>query len=360
MSGPLTGVRVIEFEAIGPAPFACMILSDMGADVVRIARPRAAPEEPSEMTRGRRTVTLDLKVAGDRDTAMDLMAGAEIVIEGLRPGVMERLGLGPEEALSRNPALVYGRMTGWGQTGPLSGAAGHDINYIALSGALAAIGTPDTPVPPLNLVGDFGGGSMFLLTGCLAALTHARATGQGQVVDAAMIDGAALLMTPFFERVSRGQWHDVRSANMIDGGTPWYGVYRCADGDFVSIGPIEPQFYALFLERTGLAADPDFAGQTDAASFPEMRRKLTDLFLSQPRAYWCDLLEGTDVCFAPVLTMSEAADQPQMAARGIVVRSDGVLRPAPAPRFSETPSRPRQGIDVRAEAVLAGWSARKV
>lgn len=359
MTGPLSGVRVLEFEAIGPAPFACMILSDMGADVVRIGRPRATPDQPTAMTRGRRTVALDLKSAEGRAVALDLMTRAEIVIEGMRPGVMERLGLGPDEALRRNPALVYGRITGWGQTGPLAEAAGHDINYVALSGALGAVGTPETPIVPLNLVGDFGGGSMFLLTGCLAALTHARATRQGQVVDAAMIDGAALLMTPFFERVSRGQWADKRSSNMLDGGTPWYGVYPCADEAFVSIGPIEPQFYRLFLERVGLADDADFVRQNDARAFPAMRHKLSALFLSQPRSHWCALLEGTDVCFAPVLTMTEAAAHPHIAARGTIATKDGTMQPAPAPRFSATPSKAQNGCDVAADEIAADWAAQK-
>lgn len=338
-SGPLAGLRVLEFDAIGPVPFACMLLADMGAEIVTLARPgRDAPDPEVLVGRGRSFVHVDLKDPDDRDQVLDLIANTDVLVEGFRPGVMERLGLGPEQALARNPALVYGRMTGWGQSGPLAHRAGHDLNYISVTGALAAIGTPERPIPPLNLVGDFGGGAMFLLVGTLAALTHVRAGGAGQVVDAAMCDGATALMSPILDLMARGRWSEQRGANILDGGWPWYGVYECADGKFMSLAAIEPQFWARFLEMTGLDQDPDFADQNDSHSFGSMREKLTALFHSQPQAHWTDLLADDDCCVAPVLTMSEVPAFPHMAARGARIGPSGTPRPASAPRFESTPT----------------------
>lgn len=357
---PLDGVRILEFAGIGPGPFSGMILSDLGADVVRIDRPGVSPQGVGAVTgRGRRSVALDLKKPEDRATALDLVAKADALFEGFRPGVMERMGLGPDVAHQRNPALVYGRMTGWGQTGPLAQAAGHDINYVALSGALAAMGRPGAPPPPpLNLVGDYAGGAMFLIVGLLAGLLQARATGRGCVVDAAMTDGAALLMALFHDLSTAGLWSETRGANLLDGAAPFYDAYECADGRFVSIGSIEPQFYALLLEKTGLDQDPAFANQYDFPNWPTMKAKVADVIRQKSRAEWMAIMEGTDVCFAPVLSMAEAPDHPHNIARNTFLTIDGQRQPGAAPRFSgtpHTPLRPAPTPGEHNEDVVAEW-----
>ncbi|WP_339334865.1 CaiB/BaiF CoA-transferase family protein [uncultured Maricaulis sp.] len=356
--GPLKGVKVLEFVGLGPAPFCAMMLSDMGADVVRIDRPGAHGLGAADVLgRGRRSVALNLKDEDELETARQLIASADILLEGYRPGVMERLGLGPDIALARNPALVYGRMTGWGQYGPLAHAAGHDLNYIALTGALGAIGDTEKPAIPLNLVGDFGGGAMYLGFGVLAALHHARATGEGQVVDAAIVDGATSLMASQHQLAAVGLWSPERGTNLLDGAAHFYSVYECADGGFISVGPLEPEFYALLCEKTGFdgqAWPADWSGK----GWAEAKKELAALFKSQPRQHWCELLEGSDACFAPVLTYAESAEHPHMVERGVYVEVEGVRQAAPAPRFSRTPGA-IQGIAATPgadrEAVLADW-----
>jgi alpha-methylacyl-CoA racemase len=358
-SGPLAGLRVIEFAGIGPGPFACMLLSDMGADVVTIDRPGKKLGERHNLTgRGRSVVLADLKDAAAHEEVMQLIARADVLIEGYRPGVMERLGFGPEAVLARNPRIVYGRMTGWGQEGPLSQAAGHDLNYIAISGALDAIGPKDgPPVPPLNLVGDYGGGSLYLVVGVLAALHEAQRSGQGQVVDAAMTDGAISLMTNFVSQQMRGVFGEKRGSNMLDGGAPYYCVYETSDGLHVTLGAIEPQFFAEFCERVGVPAALRDA-QADRARWPALREEFARIFKGRTRAQWTQLLEGTDVCFAPVLPLSQAQAHPHNVARKAFVEVDGVNQPAPAPRFSRTPSKIQGPAPVHATAaadVLARW-----
>jgi alpha-methylacyl-CoA racemase len=341
--GPLKGVRVVEFAGLGPAPFCGMLLSDLGADVVRIDRKDARPAQPAHVThRGRRSIALDLKDKSAVALCLDLFERAEIVFEGFRPGVVERLGLGPDVALRHNPKLVYGRMTGWGQTGPLAHAAGHDINYIAISGALHAIGTKERPVPPLNLIGDFGGGALYLAFGLLAALTHARATGRGQVVDAAMCDGAASLMAYFYGFRAEGTHGPARASNRLDGGAPFYDVYQCADKEWIALGSIEPQFYALLREKAGLS-DPAFDAQMDRKGWPSLKEKIARVIATKTRAEWCAIMEGSDVCFAPVLELAEAPSYPHNAARGVFVEVEGVVQPAPAPRFMATPGAVQSG-----------------
>ena len=357
--GPLTSLKIIEFAGIGPGPFCGMLLSDLGADVVRIDRKGGGRGgAPTDVTsRGRRSVALDLKSPAAVEACLKLMEQADVVFEGFRPGVMERLGLGPEVALKRNQKLVYGRMTGWGQTGPYAQAAGHDMNYIAITGALHAIGTKEKPTPPLNLVGDFGGGALYLAFGLLAAVTHARHTGQGQVVDCAMSDGAASLMAMFYGFKASGMWKDERRANMLDGGAHFYDSYQCADGRWISIGSIEPQFYALLLEKTGIT-DPEFAKQHDRAAWPELREKLAKVIAAKTRDEWTEIMGGSDVCFAPVLTLEEAPKHPHNAARQTFVEVAGVTQPAPAPRFSATPGAiqgPPPRIGAHDEAALADW-----
>ncbi len=356
--GPLSGLKVLEFAGLGPAPFCGMLLSDLGADVVRIDRKGSGPSSPADVTsRGRRSVALDLKSPAAVEACLQLMARADGLIEGFRPGVMERLGLGPEVALARNPRLVYGRMTGWGQTGPHAQAAGHDLNYIAITGALAAIGMQDKPLPPLNLVGDFGGGALYLAFGLLAGVIHARASGQGQVIDCAMTDGAASLMAMFYGFKAGGQWDATRRSNLLDGGAHFYDTYPCADGEWVSIGAIEPQFYALLLEKTGIS-DPQFQRQMSRDDWPELHDKLAAVIASRTRDEWCALLDGTDACFAPVLTMDAAPSHPHNAARATFVEVAGVTQPAPAPRFSATPGAiqgPPPKIGADNEAALADW-----
>jgi len=357
-SGPLAGFRIVEFAGIGPGPFACMMLADMGAEVVTLDRIGAKKNLKSAAGRGRTVVEIDLKDKAAIAQVLDLLDHADALIEGFRPGVMERLGLGPEVTQARNPRLVYGRMTGWGQEGPLAQAAGHDINYISVTGALAAIGPADRPIPPLNLVGDFGGGALYLVVGVLAALLEAKNSGKGQVVDAAMCDGAASLMSMFFDLTATGRWTEGRESNFLDGGAHFYGVYQCACGNFVSIGSIEPQFYALLRQLAGLS-DEGFDAQMDRAAWPTLRQKLADIFKTKTREEWCKIMEGTDICFAPVLTMAEAPLHPHMAAREIFVNRHGVTQPAPAPRFSRTPSAIRETTTADIASITGEWQAGK-
>lgn len=356
--GPLTSLKIVEFAGIGPGPFCGMLLSDLGADVVRIDRKGQGRGAPSDITsRGRRSVGLDLKSPAAIEACLKLIESADVVFEGFRPGVMERLGLGPEVCLKRNPKLVYGRMTGWGQTGPYSQAAGHDMNYIAITGALHAIGTKDKPVPPLNLVGDFGGGALYLAFGLLAAVIHARQSGQGQVIDCAMSDGAASLMAMFYGFKAGGAWKDERRSNLLDGGAHFYDTYECKGGRWVSIGSIEPQFYALLLEKTGIE-DPEFAKQMDRSAWPELREKLAAVIATKTRDEWTEIMGGTDVCFAPVLDLDEAPKHPHNAARQTFVEVGGVTQPAPAPRFSATPGKiqgPPPRIGQHDREALSDW-----
>jgi len=357
--GPLAGLRVIEFAGIGPGPFACMLLSDMGADVVTIERPGKKLGEPHNLTgRGRTVVVADLKDPAAHEEVMRLLAQADVLVEGYRPGVMERLGFGPDVVLARNPRIVYGRMTGWGQEGPLAHAAGHDLNYIAITGALDAIGPKDgPPVPPLNLVGDYGGGSLYLIVGVLAALREATRSGRGQVVDAAMTDGAISLMTNFVSQQIRGAFSEKRGSNMLDGGAPYYSVYETADQLHVTLGAIEPQFFAEFCERVGVPAELRSA-QNDRAQWPRLRDEFSRIVKTRTRAEWTELLEGTDVCFAPVLPLSQARQHPHNVARQAFVEVNGIEQPAPAPRFSATPSRiqgPAPSEATAAGDVLKRW-----
>ncbi len=348
--GPLEGVKIVEFAGIGPGPHCCMLLADMGADVVRVdragnvGRKGAVPDMFNNLTRGRPNIALDLKHPEGVETALKLCEEADILIEGFRPGVMERLGLGPDVVWARNPKLVFGRMTGWGQTGPVSHTAGHDINYISLSGALSCIGPVDgPPVPPLNLVGDFGGGSLYLAMGVLAAYVSATRTGKGQVVDVSMVEGSASLMTGVFGALAAGLWkEDQRGHNRLDGGAHYYGVFETKDGRHVSIGSIEPQFYALLQEKTGLT-DADLYPQGDRDRWPDNRAKLAEVFKTKTRQEWVDLMEDSDVCFGAVLTMSEALDHPHNVARESFVELDGYKQPAPAPRFTGTPTKVTMG-----------------
>jgi alpha-methylacyl-CoA racemase len=353
-SGPLAGLRIVEFAGIGPGPFASMMLADMGAEVITLDRVGAKKNLKSAAGRGRKVVELDLKDKAAIAQVLDLLEHADALIEGFRPGVMERLGLGPDAVQARNPRLVYGRMTGWGQEGPLAQAAGHDINYISVTGALAAIGPAEKPIPPLNLVGDFGGGALYLVVGVLAALLEAKTSGSGQVVDAAMCDGAASLMSMFFELTAMGRWSEGRESNFLDGGAHFYGVYECACGKFISIGSIEPQFYALLRQLAGLS-DEGFEAQMDRTAWPTLRQKLADTFKTRTREEWCKIMEGTDVCFAPVLTMAEAPSHPHMAARKIFVNRHGVTQPAPAPRFSRTPSAIRETETADIAELTSEW-----
>jgi len=362
--GPLSSLTVVEFAGLGPAPFAGMMLADHGARVIRIDRPPKPGQgegmakllAADVLARGRESVALDLKQPASREVALKLIEQADVVLEGFRPGVMESLGLGPDECLRRKPALVFARVTGWGQTGPLAQAAGHDINYIALSGALhstARRGAPPTPAP--GLIGDFGGGGMLGAFGILAAVLHARQSGQGQVVDVAISDGAALLTALIQGWRSAGLWNAEAGTNNGDGGAHFYDAYACADGKYISIGSMEPQFYALLREKCGLH-DPAFDRQWDAAQWPALKQSLEAVFRTRSRDAWCELLEGTDVCFAPVLDLDEAPAHPHNVARGTFAEVDGIRQPAPAPRFAATPAEPchpvpRVGADT--ERVLA-------
>jgi alpha-methylacyl-CoA racemase len=363
-TGPLRGVKVVELAGMGPAPFCAMLLADMGADVIRVERAnapeRGIPVAPhfEVLNRGRRSVSLDLKTPAGVDTLLQLIGRADILLEGFRPGAMERLGVGPGECHAVNPRLVYGRMTGFGQEGPLARAAGHDVNYIALTGALAAIGPADgPPTLPLNLLGDFGGGGMLLAVGLLAAYVHAKETGTGQVVDAAMVDGSALLMASTFGLKAAGVWRPGRGSNILDGGAPWYGVYMTADGEYVSLGAIEPRFYSDLLQRLGLN-EAQLPQRKERERWPQLRAAIAGRILSRTRQEWQEALEGTDVCFAPVLSMEEAPRHPHMAARATFTHIGGVLQPAPAPRFSLTPSavqRPPPTPGEHTLEVLRDW-----
>jgi alpha-methylacyl-CoA racemase len=339
--GPLAGIRVVELAGIGPGPFAAMLLADLGAEVLRVDRPAASrPAWPTVLARGRRSVVVDLKHPDGAAVVLDLVASADALVEGFRPGVVERLGIGPDACLARNPRLVYGRVTGWGQEGPWRLAAGHDIDYVALAGALHPIGQAGgPPVPPLNLVGDFGGGGMLLALGVVAALLEAGRSGRGQVVDAAMVDGAALLTAQFHELLAAGLWREERGANLLDGGAPFYGVYETADGRHLAVGALEPQFFAELLRRLGLDAG-DLPDQLDRDGWPVLRERLAGLFRTRTRDQWCELLAGTDACVAPVLGLGEAPAHPHNRARGTFVEVGGVTQPAPAPRFSRTPPGP--------------------
>ncbi len=369
--GPLQGLRVIELASIGPGPMCAMLLADMGADVVRVDRTEPSGlgvpiDKRFEVTgRSRRSVALDLKNPAGRDAVLRLVERADVLIEGFRPGVAEKLGLGPGDCHARNPRLVYGRMTGFGQTGPLAQAAGHDLNYIALTGALDAIGPAGAkPVPPLNLVGDYGGGALYLAMGLLAALHERQSSGCGQVVDAAMVDGAASLMSIFYGLHAGGRWGEPRGENLLDGGAPFYDTYETADGRHVSIGALEPKFFAELVQRTGL--DARFvARQYDRRAWPELRAALAAAMRSKTRAEWCALLEGTDACFAPVLSLDEAPAHAHAAARGGFVELDGVVQPGPAPRFSRSGSRtpqPPPAVGAHTDALLAeaGFSAAEI
>jgi alpha-methylacyl-CoA racemase len=356
--GPLQGVRVVELASIGPGPFCAMLLADLGAEVLRVERPASdRPAWPTLLARGRRRLAVDLKHPEGAGVVLDLVAGADALVEGFRPGVAERLGVGPDACLARNPRLVYGRVTGWGQAGPLAQAAGHDIDYIALAGALHPVGPAGgPPVPPLNLVGDFGGGGMLLALGVVAALLEGGRSGQGQVVDAAMVDGAALLTTQLHELLAAGLWTDHRGANLLDGGAPFYAVYETADGRHLAVGALEPEFHAELLRRVGLAGE-NLPAQLDRDGWPELRERLAAVFRTRTRDDWCRLLEGTDACVAPVLSLSEAPTHPHNQARATFVPVGDILQPAPAPRFSRTPSTAPTPPSTPGNpaATLAGW-----
>lgn len=361
--GPLEGLKIIEITGIGPGPFCGMMLSDMGAEVLRIDRAGSVDAASGRasgdyLARGRRSVGVDLKSALGVETVLRLVENADGLFEGFRPGVMERLGLGPDVCLARNPRLVYGRMTGFGQDGPLAKAAGHDINYISIAGVLAHIGRRgEPPTAPLNLVGDFGGGGMFLAFGMVCALFECTRSGEGQVVDAAMVDGSALLMTILHSASQSGFWSDERGTNLLDTGAHFYDTYETRDGRWISLGSIEPQFYAELLEKIGLAGE-ELPPQMEKESWEPMKKRLREIFKSKTRDEWCEIMEGSDVCFAPVLTMTEAPEHPHMAARNTFVEHEGAVQAAPAPRFSRTeatiqgkPPTPGQHTDE----ALAGW-----
>ncbi|MDY6855586.1 MAG: CaiB/BaiF CoA-transferase family protein [Thermodesulfobacteriota bacterium] len=363
--GPLSGIKIIEIASIGPGPFCGMMLSDMGAEVIRVDRvtQQAGLTIPKDvLARGRRSIAVDLKKPEGVKVILRLCEKADALFEGFRPGVTERLGIGPEECMAHNPRLVYGRMTGWGQEGPLALAAGHDINYISLSGALHAIGRKDQPpVPPLNLVGDFGGGGMLLAFGLVCGLLESMKSGKGQVVDAAMVDGSAVLMSMFFTFKEMGQFTDKRGTNMLDTGAHFYDTYETKDGKYISIGSIEPQFYALLIEKANLNADL-FASQIDPAKWPKLKEELKRVFLTKTQDEWCDIMEGSDVCFAPVLSIFEAPRHPHNKARKTFVEVDDVIQPAPAPRFSRTAPEVNHGPRNPGEdtvSVLSDWGFTK-
>ena len=362
--GPLAGVRILEIAALGPAPFASMMLADMGAEVLRINRAdRVEGGDPATppldfLSRGRRSVGLDLKSPDGVELLLNLVEVADAVIEGFRPGVMERLGAGPEVCLARNPRLIFGRMTGWGQEGPLAQAAGHDINYIALAGALEPIGRlGEKPLPPLNLVGDFGGGGMLLAYGIACALVERARSGKGQVVDAAMVDGAAALMTFLHGAQQSGWWKPERGTNLLDSGAHFYDTYETSDGKYISIGAIESKFYTELIAKLGLAPE-DLPDQMDRSHWPKQKERFTELIKTKTREEWCEILEGTDACFAPVLSMTEASDHPHLRKRGTFVEVAGALQPGPAPRFSRTPCRisgPPPHAGQHTDEALADW-----
>jgi alpha-methylacyl-CoA racemase len=364
VSGPLEGVRIVELAGIGPAPFAGMMLADAGADIIRIDRSDRASYPPAEgahvdlMNRGRRSVAVDLKHPDGVALVLRLVEGADGLMEGFRPGVAERLGLGPEVCLARNPALVFGRMTGWGQEGPMAQSAGHDIDYIALAGALEPMGRAgERPVPPLNLVGDFGGGGMLLAFGMCAAIISARKTGRGQVVDAAMVDGASSLMTMTYTLRQAGAWQDERGTNLLDTGAHFYEVYETSDGEYLAVGAIEPQFYAELIRRLGLEGE-DLPAQMDKSAWPAMKERFSALFAARTRKEWEEVFDGSDACVAPVLPLVEAADHPHNRARGLITEVAGVLQPAPSPRFVGTPGairRPPPHPGQYGDEALADW-----
>ncbi|MEM1138874.1 MAG: CaiB/BaiF CoA-transferase family protein [Pseudomonadota bacterium] len=361
-SGPLVGLRIVEFAGIGPAPLCTMLMADLGADVIRIGRP-GATNTPGDVThRSRPQIGLNLKSDADRETCLRLLEKADVLIEGFRPGVMERVGLSPEAVFERNEKIVYGRMTGWGQSGPLAKAAGHDLNYIAISGALGAMGRKgEMPDPPLNLVGDYGGGALYLAFGLLAGVFEAQRSGKGQVVDAAMTDGVASMMAMFYGFKAIGVWKNEREANFIDGGAHYYRVYECADGKMISVGALEPQFYAELEDRLALDA-PITDNREDPAVWPSARDKLTALFKTKPRDEWCALLEGTDACVAGVLDMDEAPGHPHNVARQTFTTLEDIVQPAPAPRFSRTPGeigRPAGQTNVTVDEALTAWGVER-
>jgi alpha-methylacyl-CoA racemase len=361
--GPLNGVKILEFAGIGPGPFAAMMLADMGAEVLRIDRAGSVRDAPSippgdVLNRGRRSAAFDLKHPDGVAAVLRLVERTDALLEGFRPGVMERLGLGPDVCLERNPGLVYGRMTGWGQAGPLAHAAGHDINYISLSGALHPVGRRgEKPIAALNLIGDFGGGGMLLAFGVACALVERASSGRGQVVDAAMVDGSAVLMTMIYGMRHAGFWNDERGTNLLDTGAHFYDTFETADGKYVSIGSIEPQFYAELLEKTGLAAE-DLPRQMDRSQWPALKERMEKIFRSKTRDEWCEIMEGSDVCFAPVLSLGEAPQHPHNVARQTFVELEGIPQPAPAPRFSRTApeiSRPPSHPGQQTDEALADW-----
>jgi alpha-methylacyl-CoA racemase len=366
--GPLQGVRVIEVGGIGPGPFCGMMLSDMGAEVIRVERkeqPASMQPKYHVMIRNRRSIGIDLKKAEGVDAVLKMLEQVDALQEGFRPGVMEKLGLGPDVCMERNPRLVYGRMTGWGQEGPLAAAAGHDINYISLSGALHAFGRKgEKPVAPLNLVGDFGGGGMLLAFGIVCALFEAQRSGKGQVVDAAMVDGSAALMAMIYGLRASGTWSDERGVNLLDGGAHFYDTYETADGKYISVGSIEPKFYALLLKHA-IIDDPDSKNQLDPKKWPKLKERLTEIFKTKTREEWCEVMEGTDICFAPVLSLDEAPDHPHNKARKTFVEIEGVLQPAPAPRFSRTEPviqgpPPAPGENTKEVLTTFGFSKNKI
>ena len=360
--GPLGGMKIIEMGGIGPGPFCAQMLADMGADILRVERwgspPRTADPRHNVWHRGRRSIAINLKKPEGAEVLLKLIEKAEALIEGFRPGVMERLGLGPDECLKRNPRLIYGRITGWGQEGPLAQAAGHDINYIALSGVLHAIGQADgKPVPPLNLIADLGGGGMLLAFGIMCAIYETRTSGKGQVIDSAMVDGSSILMGRFFGDWAAGTWKDERGTNLLDGGAHFYDTYETADGKWVSVGSLEPQFYKLLLEHTEID-DSDFQDQMDRSNWPKLKEKIATVFKTKTREEWCEIMEGTDVCFAPVLSFKEAIQHPHNTARNAFVDVEGVMQPAPAPRFSRTsPETPESAPEPgeHTESALLDW-----
>ncbi len=360
--GPLKGMKIIEIGSIGPGPFCAQMLADMGANIIRVDRKvdnwDLTANKYNVLHRSRRSIAVDLKNPEGIEVVLKLVEKADALIEGFRPGVMERLGLGPNVCYQRNPKLTYGRMTGWGQEGPMAQAAGHDINYISLSGALHAIGrNGENPVPPLNLLGDFGGGGMLLAFGIMCGVYEAQKSGQGQVVDAAMVDGSATLMNIFFGLMAAGVWTDQKGTNLLDGGAHFYDTYETSDGKWISLGSIEPQFYTLLLKIAGID-DPDFNNQMDRNKWPELKKKTADIFKTKTRDEWCDLMEGTDVCFAPVLSMEEAVKHPHNIERKTFVEVEGVIQPAPAPRFSRTKPEiqgPPPGPGQHNDSALSEW-----
>lgn len=365
--GPLNGVRIIELAGIGPGPFCGMVLADLGAEVISVERIGAGPDKPALdcSRRGKRSIALNLKSEAGVETLLKLVDSADALFEGFRPGVVEKLGIGPDQCLQRNPRLIYGRMTGWGQYGPMSQAAGHDINYISLTGALHAMGRPgEKPVPPLNLVGDFGGGGMFLALGIVSGLLEARSSGKGQVVDAAMTDGSAVLMSMFNTAYEMGLHSLDRGTNRLDGGAHFYDTYETLDGKYISIGSIEPQFYAQLLEVANLPAE-EFGQQMDRSRWPDLKRAIADVFLQKTRDQWCELMEGSDICFAPVLDLKEAQDHPHNVARQTYVNVGGIKQPAPAPRFSRTEPSIRHearpyGSDTEAVLTDLGYTSEQL